>query len=241
MKKIIAFLMAAVMVQLAVAQLNEGKVVFEEKIDMYRRIPKENEQMRAMLPQFRTTKFEMLFADNKSLYRQAEEAADLSEQPQGGGGMVMRFGGADNVFYKDFSSQSTVEKRNMMEKDFLVEDSIRNISWKLIDGETKTIAGHVCKKATGKSQMGMDIAAWYAEDIALSSGPAQFGGLPGLILGMDVNSGEIVYTATTIDKTVKKSDIKAPTKGKKVTSEEFAKIRKEMMGNSNGPVRIVTN
>ncbi|MEI9958361.1 MAG: GLPGLI family protein [Ferruginibacter sp.] len=120
-----------------------------------------------------------------------------------------------------------------------MEDSIHNISWKLIDGETKTIAGHVCKKATGKTTLGSDLVAWYAEDISLSAGPDQFGGLPGLILSVDVNSGEFVYTATEIKKDVKKADIKAPSKGKKVTNEEFVKLRKELMG--DGPVRIVTN
>jgi GLPGLI family protein len=240
MKKIIAFLMAATAVQWAAAQVTEGKIVFDEVIDLHRRIPKDNEQMKAMIPQFRTTKFELSFADNKTLYKPAEEEPDLSEQPQGGG-VVMKFGGNDNVFYKDLSTQSTVEKRNLMEKEFIVEDSIHNINWKLVDGETKTIAGHVCKKATGKSQMGFDIVAWYAEDISISSGPAQFGGLPGLILGMDINQAEFVYTATIISKDVKKGDIKAPTKGKKVTPAEFAKIRKEVMGDGNGPVRIVTN
>ena len=240
MKKIITFLMAATLVQLAAAQVTEGKIVFDEVIDMHRRIPKDNEQMKAMIPQFRTTKFELSFADNKTLYKAAEEEPDLSEQPQGGG-IVMKFGGNDNIFYKDLGTQTTIEKRNLMEKEFIVEDSIHNINWKLVDGETKTIAGHVCKKATGKSPMGFDIIAWYAEDIAISSGPAQFGGLPGLILGMDVNQAEFVYTATSIDKDVKKSDIKAPTKGKKVTPAEFAKIRKELLGDSNGPVRIVTN
>jgi GLPGLI family protein len=238
MKKIIAVLIAAVMIQLASAQVNEGKIVFEETIDMHRRIPKENEQMKAMVPPFRTTKFELTFGDNKSLYKAAEEEPDLSDQQ--GGGVVMRFGGSDNIFYKDFTTQTSIEKRNLMEKDFIVEDSIRNISWKLVDGETKTIAGHSCKKATGKSPLGSDIVAWYAEDISLSSGPAQFGGLPGLILAMDVNHSEFVYTATTISKDVKKSELKAPTKGKKVTPEEFAKIRKELMGNG-GPIRIVTN
>jgi len=238
MKKIIAILVAALLLQFASAQTNEGKIVFEEKIDMYRRIPKDDEQVKAMMPQFRTTKFELSFADNKSLYKATEEEPDLSDQPQGGG-IVMKFGGNDNIFYKDLTTQTTVEKRSLMEKEFIVEDSIRNINWKLVDGETKTIAGHVCKKATGKSPMGSDIIAWYAEDISLSSGPAQFGGLPGLILGMDVNQGEIVYTAITIDKTVAKKDIKAPTKGKKITPEEFAKLRKELMG--NGQVKIVTN
>jgi len=237
MKKIITLVMAAAMAQLASAQITEGKIEYEQTIDVHRRIPKENEQMKAMIPQFRTSKFELNFADNKSLYQAIEDEPDLSEQPQGG--VVMKFAGNDNIFYKDFTTQTTIEKRSLMEKDFLIEDSIHNITWKLIDVETKTIAGHVCKKATGKTALGSDVVAWYAEDISLSSGPDQFGGLPGLILGIDVNSGEFVYTATAIKKDLKKADIKAPSKGKKVTNEEFAKMRKELMG--NGPVRIVTN
>lgn len=219
-------------VQSLCAQVKEGMVTYEEKVDA---------QMRAMIPQFRTNKYELLFADNKSLYKAAEEEPDLSEQPQGGGGMIMRFGGAENIFYKDFTTQTAVEKRELMEKEFIVEDSIRNISWKLIDGETKTIAGHVCKKATGKSERGFDLVAWYADDIPLSSGPGQFSGLPGLILVLDVNEGEFVYTATDIQNKVNKSDIKAPSQGKKVTPAEFAKIRKELFGDDNGPVRIIRN
>lgn len=239
MKRIIALLIASVVFQWAAAQVKEGKISYEEKIDVWRRIPKENEQMRSMMPQYRTNKYELLFADNKSLYKAAEEEPDLSEQPQGG--MIIRFGGADNVFFKDFNTQQSVEKRDLMEKEFIVEDSIRNINWKLMDGETKTILGHTCKKATGNSERGLDLIAWYAEDISLSSGPGQFSGLPGLILGMDVNEGEFVYTALEIQNSVKKTDIKAPTNGKKVTPAEFAKIRKELLGDGNGPVRIVTN
>ena len=239
MKQIIALLFALVIFQWATAQVKEGKIVFEEKIDVHRRISKENEQMRALLPQFRTNKYELLFADNKSLYQKQEEETDLSEQPQGG--MVMRFGGADNIYFKDFTLQKSIEKRDLMEKEFIVEDSIRNITWKLVDGETKTILNHVCKKATGKSERGLDLVAWYTEDILLSSGPAQFSGLPGLILALDIAEGEIVITAQEINDSVKKTDIKAPTKGKKVTPAEFAKIRKELLGDGNGPVRIVTN
>ena len=233
--------MACLAVQALPAQVKEGVVIYEEKIDVHRRIPKEDEQMKAMMPQFRTNKYELLFADNKSLYKAAEEEPDLSEQPQAGGGMVIRFGGAENIFFKNFTTQIAVEKRNLMDKEFIVEDSIRNVSWKLIDGETKTILGHTCKKATGKSERGSSLVAWYADDISLSSGPAQFGGLPGLILGLDANESEFVYTATDIQKKVDKQEIKAPADGKKVTPAEFAAIRKELMGDGNGPVRIIRN
>jgi GLPGLI family protein len=241
MKKTKLLLMACMAAQALSAQVNEGVVIYEEKIDVHRRIPKEDEQMKAMMPQFRTNKYELLFADNKSLYKAAEEEPDLSEQPQGGGGMVIRFGGAENIFYKNFTSQMAVEKRNLMDKEFIVEDSIRNVSWKLIDGETKIILGHTYKKATGKSERGSNLAAWYADDISLSSGPAQFGGLPGLILGLDANEGEFVYTATDIQKKVDKKEIKAPADGKKVTPAEFAAMRKELMGDGNGPVRMIRN
>ena len=87
------------------------------------------------------------------------------------------------------------------------------------------------------------MTAWYADDISLSlsSGPGQFGGLPGLILGLDVNESEFVYTATDIQNKVNKSDLKAPSEGKKVTPAEFARIRKEFLGDGNGPVRIIRN
>src|SRR5438445_13884669 len=98
MKKMISVIITAFMMQLAVAQLNEGKIVFDETVDMHRRIPKENEEMKAMVPQFRTTKFELTFADNKSLYKAAEEEPDLADQQSAGaggqgGGMVMKFSG----------------------------------------------------------------------------------------------------------------------------------------------------
>jgi GLPGLI family protein len=239
MKKTIALLLACSMIHSLSAQVKEGTITYEEKIDAHRRIPKEDEQMKAMIPPFRTNKYELLFADNKSLYKAVEEEPDLSEQPQGG--MIMRFGGAENEFYKDFAKQLSVEKRDLMEKEFIVEDSIRNINWKLIDGETKTILGHVCKKATGKSERGLDLVAWYTDDITLTSGPGPFSGLPGLILGMDMNESEFVYTATAIETKVNKSDIKAPSKGKKVTPAEFVKIRTELLGDDNGAVRIIRN
>ena len=241
MKKTKVLLIACMAVQSLSAQVKEGTVMYEERIDAHRRIPKEDEQMKAMIPQFRTNLYELLFADNKSLYKAVEEDPDLSEQPQGGGGIVMRFGGANNIYFKDFSTQTAVEKRDLMDKEFIVEDSIRNITWKLIDGETKTILGHVCKKATGKSERGSDLVAWHADDLSLSSGPAQFSGLPGLILGLDANEGEFVYTATDLQTKVDKAAVKAPSNGKKVSPAEFVKIRKELLGDGNGPVKIIRN
>lgn len=231
---------ALILIQTLEAQTKEGKITYEQKIDMYRRIPEDNQQMRAMVPQFRTAKFELLFADNQSLFKGIEEEPDLTSEDNNGGRVVIKMsGGADNEYYRNFNTKLAVEKRALMENIFLVEDSIRSLTWKLEEGETKTILGYTCKKASGKTARGSDVVAWYCEDIPVASGPDQFNSLPGMILSIDANKGEIVFTATALDKKVEKKNIKAPTKGKKVTPAEFAKTQKELLG--DGPVRIVTN
>ena len=56
-----------------------------------------------------------------------------------------------------------------------------------------------------------------------------------------MNESEFVYTATVIEKKIDKSALKAPADGKKITPAEFVKIRKELLGDGNGPVRMIRN
>ena len=238
MRKIVGALLILAGLHPATAQTTEGKIVYEQKVDLHRRIPEDNQQMRSMVPPSRTTKYELHFADNQSLFKAIEEEPDMTEQNNGG--VVIRIGGSpENEYYKNFSTKKLVEKRELMQEVYLLEDSIKSISWKLEEEETKTITGYLCKKATGKTERGNDVIAWYAEDIPTASGPEQFNGLPGMILGLDVNKSEVVYTAVSIDKKIDKKAIKAPSKGKKVNGAEFAKIQKEIMG--SGEMRIIRN
>ncbi|MBL0180817.1 MAG: GLPGLI family protein [Chitinophagaceae bacterium] len=238
MKRVLSVFTLFLLLHTAGAQVKEGKITYQQTVDMYRRIPEENQQLRSMISQFRTTKFELLFADNQSLFKSVEEEPDMTEQNNGG--VVIRMGGSgENQYYRNFSTQRSVEIRELMEDLYLVEDSIRSLSWKLEEGETKTILGYTCKKATGKTARGSDIVAWYSEDIPLASGPEQFNGLPGMILGIDANKGEIVFTAKLLDKKIDRKNLKVPAKGKKISNADFLVKQKEVMG--NGQVRIVNN
>jgi GLPGLI family protein len=240
MKNVFSVIIAFLFFQTAGAQVKEGKITYEQKVDMYRRIPEENQQLRSMIPQFRTAKFELFFGNNQSLFKAVEEEPDMTEQNNGG--VMIRIGGSpDNQFYKNFSTQKAVEVRELMEELYLVEDSIRSLTWKLEEGETKTILGYTCKKATGKTERGSDIVAWYCEEIPVTAGPEQFSSLPGMILGIDANKGEIVFTATALDKKADMKNIKVPTKGKKITNADYAAKQKEVFGNQPGGVRIVNN
>jgi GLPGLI family protein len=273
MKKIFLMAFAWMGICTAKAQVKEGTVVYERKINMHKRIT--DEQMRAMIPEFNTSKHMLMFSDSTSIYKliPEDEAPDPFEGGGGGGRrMVMRFSAGDGgELYKNFALSKSIMQTDLGAKSYIIEDSIRQQKWKLTD-ETKKIAGYNCRKAISKQMMPaggrmrimttttsgdgnsradsarsqsmpqmpeVEVVAWYAEDIVSPVGPENNGGLPGVILQLDINKGETVYTAMEIKKTVNTKDIKVPSKGKKVTRDEFNKLQQEMISNMQGPGRTM--
>jgi GLPGLI family protein len=72
------------------------------------------------------------------------------------------------------------------------------------------------------------ITAWYSPEIPVNQGPENYWGLPGLIL--EVNDGKTsILCSKIVMNTKEKVEIKAPTKGKKVTQKEYDEIVKKKM------------
>lgn len=212
------------------AQVKEGTIIYERKADLHRRMP--DEQMKAMVPQFRTEKQQLFFKDNISVYKAiaADEAPDPFED--GNGGQIMiRIGGPGDggVLYKNFTTQQFLEQTSLGDKDYVIDDTVKAQAWKLAD-ETKNVLGYTCKKATVKTPMGSDVVAWYTEDIPLPIGPENFNGLPGAILMMDINNAEIVFTAVELKKEADTKELKAPNSGKHITRADFQKKMDELFG-----------
>ncbi|MCF6133306.1 GLPGLI family protein [Flavobacterium wongokense] len=66
----------------------------------------------------------------------------------------------------------------------------------------------------------INITAWYAPEIPVSTGPDTYFGLPGLIL--EVNDGKTIILCSKVVLNAKeKVEIKAPTNGKEVTQKEY--------------------
>ncbi len=265
MKQIMMIFFAAVSLSLS-AQTKEGTIIYERKMNMHRNMP--NEQLKAMIPEFRTSKHILLFSDSSSVYKllPEEEAPDPFGGGNGGGTFVVRMGssGDNGELFKDFTLSKSIQLTELGAKQYIIEDSILKQRWKLSD-ETKTIGGHVCQKATTKQTIRVagarvmtivgsntqtdtttktnnepqtkevDVIAWYATDIISPVGPENNGGLPGVILELDINNKETVYTAIDIKNTVNKKDIKEPKKGKRVTRDEFRKLQMDMIQNMQMP------
>ncbi|WP_316824706.1 GLPGLI family protein [Pedobacter miscanthi] len=66
-------------------------------------------------------------------------------------------------------------------KPYLVTDSVPEMQWQLIPGQTRQIGNYTCNKAELQFR-GTTMVAYYAPDLPISFGPLKFKGLPGVIL-----------------------------------------------------------
>ncbi len=96
----------------------------------------------------------------------------------------------------------------MYGSSIIVQDSIKNIQWKL-SNETRMIAGFNCRKATGKIFDSVYVFAFYTDEILIPGGPASINGLPGTILGVTIPRLFTSWIATKVSVTsVAENDIK---------------------------------
>ena len=255
MKQFFFTLTTLVLSLTAAAQQTAGTVTYIRTMQMQLN-GRGDEPMMTMLPKSRTDRFELLFSNNQSLWKHAEEEAVADELSGNGMQIRMVTAGQNDVVFCDFTQARKTEQRELMEKKFIVTDSIRKLNW-ILSSETKTILGRVCHKATAqrpgrRNQMTMEngklerkeiadtslITAWFTADIPVPAGPEVQGQLPGLILALDINDGRIVYQAAEISPKADLSSIKEPTKGKKLTPDEFtketAKMMEELQKNNQG-------
>ena len=266
----ITFLISALVLgscTVSVAQMKEGKIVYERVMNMRRNIT--DPEMRARIPESRTDKFELLFNEQSSIFKSIiEEDAPDPFASSGGdrGGQRMMFRMPSTITYTDLQAQMQYEARSLFEKDFLVVDSVRKINWKISE-ETKVIAKHLCKKATTTTMGQMmrmnfggppaggprrdsarvdnkpkeiEVVVWYAEDIPVAVGPESFSGLPGAILEVNSDNGASITAAVEISGKYSKKELVKPTKGEIMTRPQFMDSMKKIMEEmqKNGPIRF---
>jgi len=266
MKKIVMAGGLVLWMGLVQAQQKQGVVSYERTSQIQIRIADMPGGMDQQMPKTRTDKFVLTFGENKSLWKAAEEDNDGTTDVHGSevGGMQIRMvvAGNNDVLYNNFETGKRVEKRELFDKTFIIDDTISSLKWKMT-GETKSILGLPCMKATTtrtitRTTMNMDngkmerkeiqdtstIVAWFTSSIPVSAGPAEFQGqLPGLILEMDIKNGTQLFKATGISEKADLAIIKEPTGKKHYTPDEFKKERekmmKEMEKNNQGGQRVI--
>jgi GLPGLI family protein len=242
------------------AQFKEGRIVYERTSQISFRAPGMNDDV----ARTRTDKFELLYTLEHSLWQRIAEDEEEEQIGEGGGMRIrMMVGGQNDIVYHNFKEAKRTESREIFDRTFIIEDSVRKLNWKMSE-EIKDILGYKARKATAqrigqRTAMQMhngepqrqivpdtsNITIWYTDAIPVPGGPEFQGQIPGLILEVDVNNGRTTYKAIEISPKVETASIKAPKGKKKYTTEEFNKERdalmEEMRQNGGGNRRIIMN
>jgi hypothetical protein len=130
--------------------------------------------------------------------------------------------------FTSFDEGTVVESREFLGREFLIEDERPAYAWTLTS-ETAEFLGYAVQKATAV-QDSSTIEAWFTTQIPIPGGPGEYGGLPGMILVVSVDDGQMQYTATEVMMTAVAEDlIVPPSEGDRVTRDEYEKIVAEKL------------
>lgn len=237
--------------QIAAQTTYEGLIVFQEDIKFdFSSSGKEAQpnpqakQFQAMLGEGVKWASNLRIQGNKTLYLPdpAEVAAAPAPGKEDFGSMMRQGMKSKDEVYQDVETGELVEYTEFMGKKFLVTGA-PSIKWKLTM-EQMTILGYPCFKAIGNTgdTITGPVEAWYAPTLPISSGPKNYGGLPGMIMAVKggENGAYVVYASKidlrplTAEEPVAKPD---KAKGKAVTREEFVQIKKDKQKEMEGMFR----
>lgn len=150
---------------------------------------------------------------------------------------------AEYTITRDFSKNTMHDYMDVLGKTYIIEDSLKAPRW-IILNEMKEIAGHACMNAfyndTLKKQK---VIGWYALDLPVSGGPDRFFGLPGMLLGIDINDGAMVIEADKIDLKPLTTELDFPkkVKGKKIKESDYIAILRKKIAENRKQEQTVTS
>jgi GLPGLI family protein len=217
------------------AKAQSGTVVYNEtrKLEIHLEGGDASE-MANLLPKERKSIHTLYYTPDASLYTNSKQTddQDVAEDNEGGKKVVIKMNEPQDQVFMDFKNKKKVEQRDFLSRMFLIESAPDSLPWKLT-GEHKEILGFQCMEASYIKDS-TKTKAWFAPTLPISGGPANYTGLPGLILEVSTNNGKRVLSAVSVTPGDVSSMIIKPKQGKKVTKEEFRKIVEEKAGPDKG-------
>ena len=232
------------------SQITEGTVVYQQTTKLEIHLEGDASQFSDMLPKEQTSQKVLYFNSEAAMYENYHDKEDdggAANITQSEGVMIqMKMVEPDNKTYTDLKRNTQIEQREFMSRMFLISKKQSDQEWKFT-GNTKRILDYNCMEAWYTNEDDEKVLAWFTPEIPIPAGPGKLGGLPGLILAVDVDNGERIITATSVTGTAPdKEHFKKPKKGKKVSDDEYQAIVDEKMkemgaegGSGSGATTII--
>jgi GLPGLI family protein len=234
MKKITIIPFLLLISTFAFSQATEGKITYKytifwdkvyAKLDFLSQSEKDRIKLTWNNEEGYTTKMQLFFSPTASLYTYSEESENES---------TYSWRKDDYLIYRDFDEKKVKELQEMLGKTYLIEDELNSYKWRVMN-ELKEIQGHLCMKAiTEDTVKKQTIAAWFAADIPVPVGPERLYGLPGAILGVEINGGDAIIEADNIELRNVAEELKLPRKmkGREINIDTYQSLIQEHMKNS---------
>ena len=226
MKQIIALLGAAIMTSAAIAQDNNGTIIYTQTISLNFDDHPELAAFAEMIPKEQSSKKLLYYTPTESLYKDLPKEKEAENKVSNGNGVhiSMDFEGPSEIIYKDLVKNETIEQKEFMGRQFLITGDMKEMKWKMT-GRQKEIL----KMPAQEAMMVMDkdtVLAWFTPAIPVKSGPSSLGNLPGMILEVHIGS-MVEMKATSIINSVEKEQLEKPKGGKKMSQKDFEAMVKE--------------
>lgn len=208
--------------------LLSGRVIYQEIAKMDIQLEGMDSQLAARLPKERKSEKILYFTENEAVFQNKKDEDPEVPVPMEEGGIMIKMSEPDNLTYMDLVKKELIEQKEFMSRVFLIESDLVPHKWKMT-GQQRRILEYSCQEATSVSD-GYEIHAWFTPQIEVSAGPGAYSGLPGLILAVEMDGGDRKLEALEVElMPLDKSLLERPSKGKKVSGEEYQAIVTEKL------------
>ncbi|MEX1193015.1 MAG: GLPGLI family protein [Brumimicrobium sp.] len=224
-KKSILFVLCTIITfSLSAQMMSSGKIIYERRTNLEKRFDEDevNSWMSGGIKEPKIDEFELRFTDSTALFKPI-----LPEVPDEREWATML-----NTSYQNLNSKRLFQEFSFWGTKVYMEDTIKSRKWIMTD-QKRMIAGYECRQAMWEANDSTRIYAWYADELMASVGPETFNGLPGVILGLALEDGGVVYFAKKVENTkqleieealpkAKKKDLYSKDKLSQLIAERFA-------------------
>lgn len=188
-KAICIFSVFVTLTHAAFSQIQEGKIVFERKTNLFKRFTdKSTQDYIKEENKYKVDNFTLYFNDSLSVFL-PEESYDNNR---------LSWATNSNTVVQDFVSNTTRTIYSFSGAPILVLDSLPKRQWKLTD-KWRTICQIECMQAVYEIDDSTRIYAWFTASITPNIGPESYWDLPGAILGLATEDGSVTYFAKSVE------------------------------------------
>lgn len=168
-------------------------------------------------------KYQLVHSESKSIFFSTEKSSIFKDLEEDKSIDLNNFkiSNFTSVVYKDFSKNKSLQREYILDKQFIIDDSLNVYNWTFLN-EEKIINGIRCKLAKSLDVFGTNIYACFSIDFPIPNGPSIYDGLPGLII--QIESEKFSFELTSIKIIKSKTDINFNEKGEFINQVDFVEL-----------------